>query len=93
MNNFLKTRKKHIGISFLFYIGAFYGGINLSLNDKLRAEMETILNSGRKKEEMKIIHDRLASSYEKKTEKREVRNQFNRYRRVLISYAKGQVLE
>jgi ubiquinone/menaquinone biosynthesis C-methylase UbiE len=68
-------------------------GINLFINDKLRAEMEEILKSGRKKEEMLKIHDRIAGSYEKKTERFEVRNQFNKYRRILISYAKGKVLE
>ena len=87
------SRKRFIGFSFVFYLGAFYGGINLYLNDKLRAEMESALKSGRKKEELKIIHDRLAGPYEKKTEKFEGRNQFNKYRRVLISYAKGKTLE
>lgn len=89
----MTSRKKFIGFSFVFYLGAFYGGINLFLNDKLRAEMEQVLNSGKRKEEYKMIHERLASSYEKKTEKFEARNQFNKYRRVLISYAKGKTLE
>jgi ubiquinone/menaquinone biosynthesis C-methylase UbiE len=86
-------RKKFIGFSFVFYLGIFYGGINLYLNDKLRAEMEAIISSGRRKEERKVIHERLAGSYEKKTEKFEIRNQFNKYRRVLVSYAKGKTLE
>jgi ubiquinone/menaquinone biosynthesis C-methylase UbiE len=86
-------RKKFIGASYFFYLGAFFCGINMYLNDKLRAEMEEILKSGRKKEEMKIIHDRLAGSYEKNTEGFELRSQFNKYRRILISYAKGRVLE
>ncbi len=93
MNIFTSYRKKFIGVSFLFYIGAFFGGINLYLNDKLRAEMEGIIKAERKKEELKIIHERVAPSYEKKTENLEVRNQFNKYRRILVSYAKGKVLE
>jgi ubiquinone/menaquinone biosynthesis C-methylase UbiE len=87
------ARKKFMPFSFAFYIGCFWGGINLFLNDKLRAEMEAIIKSGRRKEERKLIHERLAGSYEKKTEKFEVRNQFNKYRRVLISYARGKTLE
>ena len=93
MNIFSKGKKKFIGVSFFLYLGAFYCGINLYLNDKLRAEMEGIIASGKKKEEMMKIHERNAPSYEKKTEKFEVRNQFNRYRRVLTSYAKGKTLE
>jgi SAM-dependent methyltransferase len=93
MSIFSKGRKKFIGFSFFLYLGAFYCGINLYLNDKLRAEMEGIIAAGKKKEEMLKIHERNAPSYEKKTEKFEVRNQFNKYRRILTSYAKGKTLE
>jgi len=93
MNIFSTSKKKFIGPSFFFYLGAFYCGINLYLNDKLRAEMERIIASGHKREEMFKIHDRNAPSYENKTEKFEIRNQYNKYRRVLTSYAKGKTLE
>lgn len=91
--NVIPKKKRAIGVSFLIYLGAFGVGINLFLNDKMRAEMESVIKSGRKKEEMKIIHDRIAPSYEKKTEGLEIRCQFNKYRRILVSYATGKVLE
>jgi ubiquinone/menaquinone biosynthesis C-methylase UbiE len=87
------TRKKFIGWNFFLYIGAAYIGVNLYLNDKLRAEMDKVLSSGKKKGKLLSIHENLAGSYDKKTENFEFRNQFNKYRRVLLSYAQGKVLE
>jgi ubiquinone/menaquinone biosynthesis C-methylase UbiE len=87
------SRTKFIGYSFFFYMGALYCGVNLYLNDKLRAEMKQLEDEDRKKEYIIDLNDRIAHNYEKKTENFEFRNQFNKYRRVLISYAKGNVLE
>jgi SAM-dependent methyltransferase len=87
------TRKKFIGLSFFFYLGAFYGGINLYLNDKLRAEMNQIISKGLKRQELLSIHERNAGSYEKKSENFEFRNQIHKYRRILFSYCNGRVLE
>lgn len=87
------NRKKLIGVSFFVYLGGFYAGINLLINDKHRADMESIIKKGNRKEKLFEIHDKMASNYEKKTDNFEFRNQFNKYRRILYSYAKGKVLE
>jgi ubiquinone/menaquinone biosynthesis C-methylase UbiE len=92
--NFFKIRKpKFIDLSFFLYLGGFYCAITLFINDKLRADAREIEKKGKKKEAMLEIHDRIANSYEKKTERFEFRNQFHKYRRILVSYAKGKVLE
>ncbi len=87
------TRKKFLGASFFIYLGGFYGGINLLINDKLRADMEKILEKQIKKKKLHEIHDLMAANYEKKTDNFEFRNQYNKYRRILYSYAKGRCLE
>jgi ubiquinone/menaquinone biosynthesis C-methylase UbiE len=87
------VKKKYVGLTFFAYMGIFFGWVNLYLNDKLRADMEKIEKNGNKKEKLKEIHQRNASSYEKKTNFFEFRNQINKYRRVLLSWAKGNVLE
>lgn len=89
----MNTRQKFIGISFLGYLGAAYTCVYIYLNDKLRVEMNNAIKEGNKKQELFEIHERMAGSYEKKTENFEFRNQFLKYRRILISYAKGRVLE
>lgn len=86
-------KKKYVGLTFLAYLGIFFGWVNLYLNDKLRADMEKIEKNGNKKEKLKEIHQRNASSYEKKTNFFEFRNQINKYRRILLSWAQGRVLE
>ncbi len=86
-------RRKFISMSFVCYLGAFGIGINLFINDKLRADMEALVNSGQKRSEMKRIHDRIAPTYDRKSDNYEVRNQYNKYRRILVSYAHGKVLE
>ena len=93
MNNIPSTKKRFIGVSFFGYLAVFFGFINLYLNDKLRAEMEKTEETGKKKEKFKEIHERNALTYEKKTEFIEFKNQINKYRRILLSFAKGKVLE
>ena len=39
------------------------------------------------------IHEKSAESYDKNIEHRELSNKMNTYRRVLLSYAEGKVLE
>ena len=87
------NKKKLVGVSFFIYLGMFFGWVNLYLNDKLRADMEKVEKNGNKKEKLKEIHQRNAGSYEKKTNFFEFRNQINKYRRVLLSWAQGRVLE
>jgi len=87
------NRKKFFGASFLIYLGGFYVGVNFLINDKLRADMAKILESNTKKEKLQEIHDLMAPNYEKKTENFEFRNQYNKYRRILYSYARGNCLE
>jgi ubiquinone/menaquinone biosynthesis C-methylase UbiE len=91
---FSKPKKfKFIGISFFVYLGAFYCALSLFINDKLKNEMQEIERKGLRKELLHETHNRLANSYEKKTQDFEFRNQIPKYRRILISYAKGKVLE
>ena len=92
MDNF-QQKKKFISFTFLTYLGVFFGFVSLYLNDHLRAELDEVEKNGKKKEKLKEIHDRNASSYEKKSDFAEVSNSYNRYRRILLSHAKGRVLE
>lgn len=87
------NRKKFLGASFFVYLGGFYVGVNFLINDKLRADMDKIIEKGIKKDRLHEIHDLMAPNYEKKTENFEFRNQYNKYRRILYSYAKGKCLE
>jgi SAM-dependent methyltransferase len=89
----MSTRVKWISGSFFLWVGAFYIGINSFINDKLRADMEQILSSGRKKKAMFDIHEGMASNYDEKTNNQEIRQFYNTYRRKLFSYAKGETLE
>jgi ubiquinone/menaquinone biosynthesis C-methylase UbiE len=93
MNFFKIGKPKFIDLNFFLYLGGFYFATTLFLNDKLRAEIKALEKQGKRKETLQEIHDRIASSYEKKTENFEFRNQIHKYRRILISYAKGDVLE
>jgi ubiquinone/menaquinone biosynthesis C-methylase UbiE len=92
MNTF-NQGKKFIDARFFLYLGGFYCATILFMNEKLNSEMKEIIKQGKKKQAMHEIHDRIAGSYEKITEKFEFRNQIHKYRRILISYAKGKVLE
>lgn len=87
------AKKKLIGFSFFGYLGMFFGWVSLYLNDKLRADMEEVEKNGLRKDKFKEIHQRNAGSYEKKTDFFEFRNQINKYRRILLSFAQGRVLE
>lgn len=87
------AKKKLLGLNFFAYMALFFGWVNLYLNDKLRADMEKVEESGARKDKLKEIHQRNAGSYEKKTNFFEVRNQINRYRRIMLSWAKGRVLD
>jgi ubiquinone/menaquinone biosynthesis C-methylase UbiE len=87
------AKKKFLGLNFFAYMGLFFGWVNLYLNDKLRADMEKVEENGARKEKLKEIHQRNAGSYEKKTNFFEVRNSINKYRRILLSWAKGRVLD
>jgi ubiquinone/menaquinone biosynthesis C-methylase UbiE len=91
--NSAPAKRKMIGVSFFGYLGMFFVWVNLYLNDKLRAELEEIEKNMKKKEKLKEIHQRNAPSYEKKTNFFEVRNQINKYRRIMFSFAQGRVLE
>ena len=89
----MQTPKKLITPGLLFYIGAFYGTIQLYFNDRMRVNLDQLRESGEwKQERLDIQH----INYKKKKEawdREEARNQYNRYRRVVVSYAKGSVLE
>ena len=91
--DFNQAKKKFIGISIFAYIGMFFGWVSLFLNDKLRVDMEEVEKKGIRKDKFKEIHERNAASYEKKSEFLEFRNQIHKYRRILLSHAKGRVLE
>lgn len=89
----MNSSRKFIGIGIISNIAMLFGGINLYLNDRLRAELKNVIEENKLKQTLKEAHGRSAKRFDHINGRIEVRNKINGYRRVLTSYAEGITLE
>lgn len=90
---FNNKRKLFISGGFISNLILMFGGINLYLNDKLKADLQKIIGENNLKNYLKEAHNRSAKTYDYRTGRIEIRNQINKYRRILTSYSQGKILE
>jgi SAM-dependent methyltransferase len=83
----------YMGYGLVLNLGALFTGVSLYLNDKLRADLERIKGENRVKEHLREVHNRSAPRYDKFYGRVEIRNKINSYRKILTSYAIGDILE
>ena len=72
------------------YGAAYYCSYKYNQLNNAQKELREIPD---KKLHLFNIHEKSAESYDKNIEHRELSNKMNTYRRVLLSYAEGKVLE
>lgn len=77
----------------IFNLAAFFGGVSLYLNDKLRSDLEYIVKNNQLKETLHSIHSKSANRYDKFYGRVEARNKINKYRKILTSYSGEDILE
>ena len=79
-----------IPLSIITYLGGSYFTYRYSAMEKANAYLRDIPN---KREYLYTIHERIAPTYDSFVEKRERTNKMHSYRKTLLSYAEGRVLE
>ena len=72
------------------YLIASYGSYKYSLITKAQEELRDVKDQ---KVFLKNKHDEIAENYDSLNEKRDFSNKYGRYRKTLLSYAEGRVLE
>lgn len=83
---------KFFNFSYMLNLGAMCIGVNLYLNDKLRSELNQYEEEGTLKQTLKDIHERSVKDLPRQ-KRIETRNKINTYRKILLSYCEGNVLE
>ena len=72
------------------YLIASYGSYKYSVISKCQEELRDVKDQ---KVFLKNKHDEIADNYDEMNSKREFSNKYGRYRKTLLSYAEGRVLE
>ena len=81
---------RYIMTAVLTYCVASYGSYKYSAISKAQADLRDV---GDQKVFLKKKHDEIADKYDELTDQREFSNKYGRYRKTLLSYAEGRVLE